>query len=309
MRRRLLLTLVTALSLPPFLAGCASSFTGTFVVEELSILAVRVEPSELVYDLNLLRQPILTEIPLPNQLRVTALVANPESLGGQDAIERYQWSIGDPPLEGTPILVTEVPELRLEGEAMGPAMDILGGEGVLTPAQLADLLEQGPLRIPLVMTAMSGLQSSTAVKMLTVRGTSDGVTSPNENPTAEGLEMDSGTELQEWNETQLLENEGRAFKSNLHPDPGDRIAVTVNPEDDAKDGDVTSTMYTTAGNLMWSTESMRTWWLDVPEDYAFDAFEVFVVLRDLEGAQSWVRVIQPLGEEVSPPIGDGEEIP
>ncbi len=280
------------------LGGCASSFTGTFVVDELSVLAVQVEPAELVYDLHLLRHGNLTEIPMPSHLRIRALAANPESLGGEVAVERFHWSIGDPPLEGTPVLVTDVPEIRLAGDAMGPALEILGGEdGVLTPAQLADILEQGPLRVPLVVTAMAGLQTSTAVKMLTVRGVSDGVTAPNECPTAEGLNLDSGTATQEWSETELLMLEGKKLMSQLRPEPGDRITMTVNPEDDAKDGDVTSTMYTTAGNIMWSPASMRTWELDVPEDHAFDAFEVYVILRDLEGAQSWLTVVQPMPDE------------
>ncbi len=276
--------------------GCTGAFDGTFVVDELAILGVQLTPAEIVYDLDQLRTTPLTEIPLPNQLNARVLAANPEALGGRTAIESYHWAIGDPPLEGTPVLVTTVPELRLQGDAVGPALEILGGgDGVLDPAELADILAEGPLQVPLVVTAMAGLQSATAVKMLTVRGTDDGVVTPNENPTAEGLEL---VDHAEWNETQLLDWGDRPIPVELPP--GDRIMITVDPEDDAKDGDTASTMYTTAGSIMWSSGSMRSWWFDVPEDHDFDTFHVHIVLRDQEGAQSWITLVQFTTPEGAP---------
>ncbi len=269
-------------------AGCQTAFDGTFVVDELSILAVRTQPAEIVYDLDLLRLGWLEEIPVPAQMYVGALVANPESMGGQRAIEHYRWTLGDPPLDGTPILISDRPELILQGDSVAPALEIFGGEdGAMTPAELADLLEEGPLQIPLVVTAIADLQTATAVKMLIVRGTSDGVVTPNENPTAEGLDMGD----ESWTESELLALQDKPLYPDTELPRGSRIDFTVNPEDDAKDGDVTSTLYTTAGSIMWSSESMRTWWLDVPDgDYPFETFEVYVVLRDLEGAQSWLTV-------------------
>ncbi len=281
---------LAALAAAGGLGGCSTAFSGTFMVDELTILAVRTQPAEIVYDLDLLRQDWLEEIPVPTQMYVGALAANPESMGGRNAIERYQWTLGDPPLEGTPTLVSDRPELMLQGESVAPALEIFGGEdGSLSPAELAELLESGPLRIPLVVTAIAGPQSATAVKMLTIRGTDDGVVTPNENPTAEGLDIGDLS----WNETQLLnlQDEPLGLPADTLP-RGSRVDFTVNPEDDTKDGDVVSTLYTTGGSIMWSSESMRTWWLDVPDDdYPFESFEVFVILRDLEGAQSWLTVV------------------
>jgi hypothetical protein len=280
---------LAALAAAGGLGGCSTAFSGTFVVDELTILAVRTQPAEIVYDLDLLRQGWLEEIPVPTQMYVGALAANPESMGGRTGIERYQWTLGDPPLEGTPTLVSDRPELMLQGDSVAPALEIFGGEdGSLSPSELADLLESGPLRIPLVVTAIAGPQSATAVKMLTIRGTDDGVVTPNENPTAEGLDMGE----EKWNETELLALQDKPLYPDTELPRGSRIDFTVNPEDDTKDGDVVSTLYTTGGSIMWSSESMRTWWLDVPDDdYPFETFEVFVVLRDLEGAQSWLTVI------------------
>ena len=276
--------------------ACNSAFDGTFRVDELSILGVRLQPAELVYDVYQLKYGQLDEIPLPDQLHLSALAVNPESLGGQDAIEAYHWAIGDPPIPGTPTLVSTGSSLLLEGDAVLPAMSIFDdGDGVFSPREFGELLDEGPVQLPLVVTAIAGRQSVSAVKMITIRGDRGGDLTPNQNPSAEGLKMG---DFAEWSEVWLLQHQDTPLDHTQPPDRlqrGSRVMITVDPEDDGKDSDVASTMYTTAGSINWSSESMRSWWLEVPEeDHPFETFHIYVVLRDPGGAQSWHAIHQGL---------------
>jgi len=285
--RRLILSLV----LLWVLGGCDAANDHTYVVEELMVLGVHVEPSELLFDLDLLNHLPSDSFPY-TRVAMHALAVNPESLGGQDAIRYIQWSVGDPPIEGTVPIVTSGNELVFEGETLYPALQMLGGDAEeFTPASLAAMLADGPLQIPIVVTAVSDDDAATAVKLLTVRAAEGWESGPNGNPNFEGLQMGGAT----WSESFL---EGFGPGHSLSPPAvgrGAEIEVSVDPDDDGKDGDVESTMYTTAGHIYWSASSMRLWNLITPDaEYEPDRFRVYIVLRDPEGAQSWLTIDQAL---------------
>ena len=273
------------------LAGCDTASDHTYVVEELMVLGVRMEPSELVFDLDLLHNLPADHFPY-TRIEMSALATNPDSLGGQEAIRHIQWSVGDPPVEGTVPIVTTGLDLTFEGETLYPALQMFGEiAGEFTPATLAETLAEGPLQIPIVITAVSDTDAATAVKLLTVRAAEEWGDGPNGNPSVEGLEMGGAT----WSES-FLDSLGPGLT--LTPPAvgrGAAIDVTVDPDDDEKDSDVESTMYTTAGHIYWSSATMRTWNLTTPgKDYEPDGFRLYIVLRDLEGAQSWITIDQSL---------------
>jgi hypothetical protein len=272
--------------------GCNPENDHTFVVDELSILSVQMQPSELVFNLEELEMLPITVFPYTH-LYMRALAVNPEHLGGQDAIEGLQWSIGDPPIEGSIPIVTSEPEITLTGEALLPALAFFGKTlDQYTPAELAETLRDGPLEVPIVVTAITADDSATAVKLLTVRGVEGWDNLPNENPSAEAL----GIGERDWTSGQL-DNLSNTVVTPAPPAAGRQAEfdITVDPDDDGKDGDVDSTMYTTAGHIYWSANSMRTWNLTTPgDDYVGDSFRVFVVLRDPDGAQSWLTIEQTL---------------
>jgi hypothetical protein len=286
MIRSLALAALLALS-----AGCDIGYDGTFVVDELSILGVQMQPSELVFDIDELLLLPAGHFPTTH-LYMSALAVNPEELGGQDAILHCQWSIGDPPLEGTMPIVTSDTELRFEGDSLFGALEMLvGGSEQLTPAALASLLSDGDVQLPIVVTAVTADDTATAVKLLTIRGERGWAEEANDNPHAEGLEIGSAPPYPE----SLLVALGNQPLTAPAVGRDAEVEITVDPDDDAKDGDVASTMYSTAGHIYWSAESMRTWNLTTPdEDYGAPSFRVFIVLRDLEGAQSWITIAQPL---------------
>ena len=273
--------------------GCDASSDRTFVVEELSLLGVQTDPAELTFDPDWLQTLPSSQFP-PMPMRLRALAINPEEMGGQEAIEYLHWSIGDPPLEGTVPIVTTEHELRLEGDTLYPTLQALGGTtGEFTPADLGAMLEEGDLKLPIVVTAVAGEETATAIKLLTIRGIDedDEEDTRNENPTFEGLEVDETS----WSET-ILEGLGAGHVLTAPAtEYGSELDITVDPDDDGKDGDVESTMYTTAGHIYWSAASMRTWNLISPgSSYAEESFHVYVVLRDPQGAQTWVDIEQPL---------------
>jgi len=282
-----LLSLVACVTL----AGCEAQFDQTFVIDELSILAVQTEPAELVFNTDWLRQYASHELPPLPRIAVRVLAVNPEQRGGQAAIERYHWSIGDPPLEGVPTVVTEGPELVMEQGVVLPALEaVLDGED-LTPEGLADLLDQGPLMVPFVITVIAGEDSSTAVKLFTVRGTTEPEDEANQTPIAEGLSMDDRV----WSEESLEVIGGVAFGP-YTKDREQEVVFEIDPDDpSADDGDVETTMFVTGGTIGWSPESMRVWVQQTPgEDYEPEQVRVFLVLRDPQGAQSWVTIEQRL---------------
>lgn len=273
-------------------SGCNPDNDYTFVVEELSILSVQMQPSELVFNLDELEMLPITVFP-HTHLYMRALAVNPEHLGGQDAIEGLQWSIGDPPIEGSVPIVTSKPEIIFSGDTIYPALEFFGEAVELyTPADLAETLREGDLQVPVVVTAMTADDSATAVKLLTIRGVEGWDNSPNGNPTAEALRVSERS----WTSGQLANLDDTVVTP--APPPVGRqaeIEITVDPEDDGTDGDVESNMYTTAGHIYWSANSMRTWNLTTPgDDYVGDTFRVFVVLRDPDGAQSWLTIEQSL---------------
>lgn len=273
-------------------AGCNPENDHTFVVDELSILSVQMHPAELVFNLEELEMLPITVFPHAH-LYVRALAVNPEHLGGQDAIEGLQWSIGDPPIEGSVPIVTSEPEIVFSGDTLYPALEFFGKAiDQYTPAELAETLREGDLKVPIVVTAITAGDSATAVKLLTIRGVEGWDDVPNENPGAEAL----GVGERDWTSSQLSNLPGTVVTP-APPAVGRqaKIDITVDPDDDGKDGDVESTMYTTAGHIYWSANSMRTWNLTTPgDDYVGDSFRVFVVLRDPDGAQSWLTIEQSL---------------
>ncbi len=286
MRRLRSLALASLLCLS---AGCDIGYDGTFVVEELSILGVQMEPAELVFDLDQLLFMPPEHFPY-TRLYMNALAVNPESMGGQDAIRHCHWAIGDPPLEGTMPIVTSGTELVFEGDSLFGALDVLGDAEDFTPAALAALLSEGSVQLPIVVTAVTDDDTATAVKLLSIRGERGWDDDTNDNPHAEGLEVGPAS----WPESMLV-NLGNAPLEPVAVGRDAEIEITVDPDDDGKDGDVASTMYTTAGHIYWSADSMRTWNLTTPdEDYEAESFRVFVVLRDPEGAQSWITIEQGL---------------
>jgi len=271
--------------------GCNPASDHTYVVEDLMVLGVRMEPAELVFDIDLLDHLPADRFPY-TRIEMSALVSIPEDLGGQEALRHVHWSIGDPPMEGTVPIVTTGTELVFEGESLYPALQSFGGtDDIFTPATLAATLAEGPLQVPIVVTAVSDSDSATAVKMLTVRAAEDWGDSPNGNPSVEGLQVGSAT----WSES-FLENLGHG--QTLTPPAvgrGAELDVSVDPDDDGKDGDVESTMFTTAGHIYWSASTMRLWNLTTPGDeYEPERFQVHIVLRDPEGAQSWITIDQAL---------------
>lgn len=272
--------------------ACNPAEDYTFVVEELSVLSVQMQPSELVFNLEELELLPITTFP-HTHLYMRALVVNPEHLGGQEAVEGIHWAIGDPPIEGSVPIVTSTPEIYFGGDTIYPALEFFGQTlDEYTPAALAETLREGDLKIPIVVTAITADDSATAVKLLTVRGVEGWDVTANENPSAEGL----GVGERDWTST-MLDNLQGTLVSPPPPPVGRqaKLDITVDPDDDGKDGDVASTMYTTAGHIYWSADSMRTWNLTTPdEDYEAESFRVFVVLRDPEGAQSWITIEQGL---------------
>lgn len=275
------------------LAGaCNPADDRTFVVEELSVLSVQMQPSELVFNLEELELLPITTFP-QTRLYMRALVVNPEHLGGQDAVEGVHWAIGDPPIEGSVPIVTSTPEINFSGDTIYPALEFFGQVlDEYTPADLAETLREGDLQIPIVVTAITADDSATAVKILRVRGVESWDAIPNENPSAEAL----GIGERDWTSTMLNGLVGTVVSP---PPPAAgrqaKIDITVDPDDDGKDGDVDSTMYTTAGHIYWSANSMRTWNLTTPgDDYVGDSFQVYIVLRDPDGAQSWLTIEQSL---------------
>lgn len=291
-------TIGIALALALGLAGCEATFDETFVVDELSILAVQTavhagsdqEQAELVFVPEVLRS--MPQLPALPRIEVRALAVHPEDQGGQDAITHFHWAVGDPPLEDLPTVVTTQPVLQIEEGTVVPALAaLLPDGGDLTPTGLADLLDEGPIHVPLVVTAFAGQETARAVKLLTIRGLVGAEDEANRNPSAEGLSMDDV----EWSED-LLENIGRGPVGPYDLQRDEQVVFEVDPDDPgADDGDVETTMYVTAGTIGWSPESTRTWVQRVPgEDYAPEQMRAFLVLRDLQGGQSWLTIQQRL---------------
>ncbi len=289
-RRRSLAALLLGLALAA--PACDLSFDTTFVIDDLAVLGVRLEPAEVLLDLEQMRRIPDGETLHVEPLTASVLAVNPESAGGRDAILRYHWSIGDPPLEGTQTVVTEQPSLQIGASSMTAVLSsYYGEEGIPTWDEIADTLEQGPVQLPLFVTALTADRSATGVKMVTVRGRDAIEDAPNANPGAEELEV-GGRAFSE----ELLDLLGEAPAHAEAAARSSQVAIRVNPGDpDADDGDVATTMYCTAGTIHWSQDTMRTWVLQTPgEEYPYDELLVAITLRDQEGGQSWVTVIQPL---------------
>lgn len=286
-----------ALLLAVGLAGCEAQFDQTFVIDRLSIIGVQTavqmgeqEQAELMFSTEMLRNmPVMPKLP---HIIVRVLAINPETEGGQDVIERYHWAIGDPPMEGVPTVVTSSPQVVIEETTVIPALAMLLSDGEeLTPQSLADLLDEGPILIPLVVTAIAGDKTATAVKMFTIRGRTDPEDEANQNPLPEGLTMGD----EEWSE-EYFEVIGTLPSGPWSVDRDDELVFDIDPDDPGDDdGDVETTMYVTAGTIGWSPESMRVWVQKTPgEDYEPDEMRAFIVLRDPLGAQGWFTIIQDL---------------
>lgn len=279
------------LLLPLLPLGCEMSFDSTFLVDELSVLSVRCEPAELVLNREDLLDP--NSIYLEDAaVRVSALAMNPERLGGVDAIESYYWSIGDPPVEGTTPVVTTTPHLMLPLVDLLPALAAYGYlDDTPSLADLEGFLADGPVVLPLVVTAISPEATATAVKMYSIRETVGYEEMGNLNPELDEFSIGARTYSSEF-----IEAMG---DTPLHAEPiarGTQQVLVVDPDDlDGDDSDTTTYMYTTGGVLQWSAGSMRTWVWNVPDEtFEQEQVTLAVTLRDPEGGQTWMTIEQPL---------------
>ncbi len=279
------------LLLPCVTLGCEMSFDSTFLVNELSVLSVRCEPAEMVLNREDLLNPesLLLEY---TTVRVSALAMNPERLGGVDAIESYYWSIGDPPVEGSTPVVTTTPHLDIPLADFLPALAAYGSwDENMTFADLEEYLSNGPITLPLVVTAISPEATATAVKMFTIRETVGYEEMGNLNPEVDELTIGTRTFSHEF--IQAMGD------SPMHATPvarGTEQVLVVDPDDlDGDDSDTTTYMYTTGGILQWSADSMRTWvWLVPDDDFDQEQVTLAVTVRDPEGGQTWLTIEQPL---------------
>ena len=293
-RRSPLLALLLVLGV----LGCEAQFDETFVIQELSIIGVQTavqsgdrEYAELVISTNALR--MMNQMPALPQVIIRVLAVQPEAAGGQDAIERYHWAIGDPPMEGVPSVVTTIPEVVIEHGSVIPALAAVITDGEeLTPQALADRLDEGPILVPVVVTVIAGEDSAKAVKMFTIRAQVDPEDEPNRNPLPEGLTMGDV----EWSE-EFFEVIGAQPSGPHDIQRNDEVVFDVDPDDPGDDdGDVETTLYVTGGTIGWSPDSMRVWVQQTPgEDYEPDQLRVFLTLRDPQGGQGWFTILQDLG--------------